>query len=79
LKKSSKQLLIILASACPDRPMPNLAKVFWFLFQKSTAFCHVGFAWQKHLLTLTAVSLGMWHADDVGASRLHQILTPHFG
>jgi hypothetical protein len=37
-KKSSKKLLIILVSACPDRPKPSFAKVFWFFFQKSTAF-----------------------------------------
>jgi hypothetical protein len=34
----SKKLLIILASACPDRPKPSFAKVFWFFFSKKNRF-----------------------------------------
>jgi hypothetical protein len=39
LKKSSKKLLIILASAGPDRLAQVSQKFFGSFFQKRTAFC----------------------------------------
>jgi hypothetical protein len=46
LKKSSKKLLIILASACPDTLAQVSQAFFGSFFQKRPAFCHVGFAWR---------------------------------
>jgi hypothetical protein len=42
LKKSSKKLLVILASACPGRLAQVSQKFFGSFFQKRTAFWHVG-------------------------------------
>jgi hypothetical protein len=39
LKKRSKKLLIILASACPDRRSQGSQEFFGSFFQKRTAFC----------------------------------------
>jgi hypothetical protein len=38
--KQTKKLLIILASACPDRLSQVSQKFFGSFFQKRTAFCH---------------------------------------
>jgi hypothetical protein len=39
-EKSSKKLLIILASACPDRFSQVSQEFFGSFFQKRTAVCH---------------------------------------
>jgi hypothetical protein len=40
LQKRSKKLLIILASACPDRLAQVSQKFFWFFFSKKKSCLH---------------------------------------